>query len=181
MRVPFTTSKSGEKNIGYYMGQLQIAEINIARMKGVAITDPVMIEFLENLDQVNMLAESSAGFVWRLKDNFNNATGINPYNDEQVIINVSVWDSIEALENFMYKTVHSNFLKRRKEWFHTFGKAYTAMWWIEKGEFPTIQEAVEKLEYLQKNGPSETVFDFRKKYRPRSDGSFSLLKKPGKL
>ncbi len=148
------------------MGKFQIAEINIARMKGVNINDPIMKDFVDGLDKVNALAESSEGFVWRLKDDSNNATNINPYDDEQVIINVSVWQSIETLENFMYKTFHTEFLKRRREWFQTFGKAYTAMWWIIKGQFPTIQQAVEKLDYLQKNGASEIVFDFRKKYLP---------------
>ena len=78
-----------------------IAEINIARMKGVDINDPIMKEFVENLDAVNQVAESSEGFVWRLKDDNNNATSLNPYDDEQVIINVSVGQSMETLENFM--------------------------------------------------------------------------------
>lgn len=148
------------------MSTYQLAEINIARMKGVNINDPIMKEFVENLDKVNAIAESSEGFVWRLKDDNNTATALNPYHDEQVIINVSVWESIETLEHFMYKTFHSDFLKRRKEWFQTFGKAYTAMWWIPKGHFPTMQEAVDKLDFLQKNGASPVVFDFRKKFFP---------------
>jgi hypothetical protein len=148
------------------MPEYQIAEINIARMKGININDPVMKEFVDNLDKVNALAESSPGFVWRLKDESNNATNLNPYNDEQVIINISVWRSIETLENFIYKTFHTEFLKRRKEWFQSYGKAYTAMWWIPKGQFPAIEEAIEKLDYYQKNGPSALVFDFRNKYLP---------------
>ncbi|MBM3427083.1 MAG: DUF3291 domain-containing protein, partial [Bacteroidetes bacterium] len=79
-----------------------IAEINIARMKGVDIQDPIMKEFVDNLDAVNQVAEESEGFVWRLKDESNNATSLNPYQDEQILINVSVWNSIEALEEFMY-------------------------------------------------------------------------------
>jgi len=146
------------------MQQYNIAEINIAKIKGVDINDPIMKEFVDNLDGVNDIAESSNGFVWRLKDESNNATNINPYNDEQIIINISVWESIEALENYMYKTFHSNFLKRRKEWFHSFGKVSTAMWWMPKGQVPTIEEAVEKLDYLQKNGSSELVFDFKNKF-----------------
>ena len=146
------------------MQQHNIAEINIAKIKGVDINDPIMKEFVDNLDGVNDIAESSNGFVWRLKDESNNATNINPYNDEQIIINISVWESIEALENYMYKTFHSNFLKRRKEWFHSFGKVSTAMWWMPKGQVPTIEEAVEKLDYLQKNGSSELVFDFKNKF-----------------
>ena len=148
------------------MIKYQIAEINIARMKGININDPIMQEFVDNLSVVNSIAESSDGFIWRLKDDSDNATNINPYNDEQVIINISVWQSIEALEHFMYKTFHSDFLKRRKEWFQKFGKAYTAMWWIKEGEYPTIEEAVEKLDHLQQHGHSETVFDFRNKYLP---------------
>ena len=146
--------------------QWQLAEINVARMKGVNINDPVMLEFTDNLERVNNLAEQSEGFIWRLKDESNNATSLNPYDDEQVIINISVWESIETLEKFVYKTFHTDFLKRRKEWFHAYGKAYTAMWWIPAGKFPGIAEGVDKLDYLQKNGASELVFDFRNKYLP---------------
>jgi hypothetical protein len=146
------------------MAEYQLAEINIARMKGVAISDPIMKEFVDNLGKVNEIAEQSEGFVWRLKDEDNNATNLNPYNDEQVIVNVSVWDSIESLEHYMYKTFHSEFLKRRKEWFQSFGQVSTAMWWIKKGEIPDMDQAMEKLDYLQKNGVSEIVFNFKQKY-----------------
>ena len=89
----------------------QLAQINISRMIGVNINDPIMKEFVDNLDKVNNLAEQSEGFVWRLKDENNDATSFNPYNDEQVIINISVWQSIASLETFVYKTVHTDFLK----------------------------------------------------------------------
>ena len=138
-------------------------------MKGVDINDPIMKEFVENLDAVNQIAESSEGFVWRLKDDTNNATSLNPYDDEQVIINVSVWKSIETLENFMYKTFHSEFLKRRKEWFVAYGTAHTAMWWVAAGHTPTLQEAVDKLDYLQKHGASADSFDFRNKFEAPSN------------
>lgn len=146
------------------MKKFYIAEINIAKMKGVDINDPVMIEFVENLDSVNQIAETSEGFVWRLKDENNNATSLNPYDDEKIIINVSVWESIELLENFMYRTFHAEFLKRRKEWFNAFGTAHTAMWWIPQGHTPTMKEAVDKLAHLQKFGPSIDSFDFRNKF-----------------
>ncbi|WP_264566405.1 DUF3291 domain-containing protein [Flavobacterium sp. N3904] len=146
------------------MAEYQLAEINIARMKGVNIHDPIMKEFVDNLDKVNEIAEKSDGFVWRLKDEENNATNLNPYNDEQIIVNYSIWESIETLEHYMYKTFHSEFLKRRKEWFQTFGQVSTAMWWIKKREIPDLAEAMEKLDYLQKNGASEIVFNFKQKY-----------------
>ncbi len=146
------------------MNTYQLAEINIARMKGVDINDPIMKEFVENLDAVNQIAEKSEGFVWRLKDENNNATSLNPYDDEQIIINVSVWKSMETLEEFMYRTFHAEFLKRRKDWFTSFGKAHTAMWWIPAGHLPTLEEAVGKLDLLQKNGASQDSFDFRNKF-----------------
>lgn len=139
----------------------QLAEINVARMIGVNIDDPIMKEFVDNLDKVNNLAENSDGFVWRLKDENNDATSFNPYNDEQVLINISVWEDVESLEKFTYKTFHTDFLKRRKEWFKKYGKVHYALWWIEEGKYPTITEAVEKLEYLELNGPTEAVFSFR--------------------
>jgi hypothetical protein len=146
------------------MRTYHLAEINIARMKGVDINDPIMKEFVENLDAVNQIAEKSEGFVWRLKDENNNATSLNPYDDEQIIINVSVWKSMETLEEFMYRTFHAEFLKRRKDWFTSFGKAHTAMWWIPAGHLPTLEEAVGKLDLLQKNGASQDSFDFRNKF-----------------
>jgi Domain of unknown function (DUF3291) len=144
----------------------QLAQINIARMKGVNINDPIMQEFVDNLDAVNALAESSEGFVWRLKEENNNATSFNPYNDEQVIVNISVWQNVETLEEFVYKTFHTDFLKRRREWFQTFGKAYTALWWIDQGQYPTLAEAVARLDHLQTHGASPYSFDFRKKFPP---------------
>ena len=146
------------------MATYQLAEINVARMKGYDINDPVMKEFVDNLGRVNKLAESSQGFVWRLKDESNNATSLNPYDDEQVIINISVWENIDSLERFTYQTFHTEFLRRRKEWFQKFGKAYLAMWWIPTGQFPTVEEAVARLDYLEANGPTERAFSFRKKY-----------------
>ena len=146
------------------MSKYQLAEINIAKMKGLEINDPIMKEFVDNLDSVNTLAEKSEGFIWRLKDGNNNATNFNPYDDVQVLINISVWKDTHSLENFMYKTFHNDLLKRRKEWFKIFGKASTAMWWVPWGAYPTMHKAVEKLEYLQKNGASELVFDFKNKF-----------------
>jgi len=143
-----------------------IAEINVARMKGITINDSIMKEFVDNLDRVNKLAESSEGFVWRLKDESNNATNLNPYNDEQVIINISMWKTIESLEKYVFKTFHTDFLKRRKEWFQNYGKAATALWWMPIGQYPSIQESIDKLDFYQKNGPTEHAFDFRKRFAP---------------
>ena len=154
-----TESYLTKKNSNYHL-----AQINIARIKGVNLEDPIMKEFVDNLDRINLLAEQSEGFVWRLKDEENNATNFNPYNDEQVIVNISVWERLEDLEQYVFKTMHAQFLRRRKEWFHKFESAHTAMWWIEAGTTPTVEEAVAKLAELEQHGASKSVFDFKNKY-----------------
>ena len=141
----------------------QLAQINVARMIGVNIDDPIMKEFVDNLNRVNELAENSPGFIWRLKDDSNNASNFNPFIDEQVIINISVWKDIESLENFTYKTFHTDFLK--KKWFYKYGKAHFAIWWIKEGKHPSIEESIEKIEHLQLNGPSEKAFNFKDKFK----------------
>ena len=135
-------------------------------MRGVNLDDPIMKDFKDNLDRVNELAEASKGFVWRLKDDSNNAASFDPYDDEQIIVNVSVWETVAALENFTYRTFHSGFIRRKKEWFEKFGKAYFALWWIPAGEIPTIQQCISRLALLQEYGPSEDAFTFKHAFPP---------------
>ena len=144
----------------------QLAQINVAKMVGINIEDPVMKEFADSLDRVNALAEKSKGFVWRLKDETNNAASFNPYDDEQIIINVSVWEDLLSLEAFTYQTFHADFVRRRKEWFTKYAQAHYALWWIEKGSTPSVEEAVERLTYLQNHGPTKKAFSFSKRFEP---------------
>ncbi len=144
----------------------QLAQINVARMRGVNLDDPIMREFKENIDAVNALAESAEGFVWRLKDESDNAMSFRPYEDEQILINVSVWKDVSSLEKFTYQTFHSSFVKRRKEWFQKYGEAHYALWWIPQGELPTLDDCVARLEHLQSEGPSSHAFTFKKVFPP---------------
>lgn len=153
------------------MNPYQLAQINVAKMKGVNINDPIMKDFVDNLDAVNDYAEISEGFVWRLKEETNNATGLDPYHDSTIITNVSVWRDIPSLQQFTYRSLHSEFLKRRREWFSTYGKVYMAMWWIPTGEFPTIGEAIHRLEYLELNGSSPYAFSFKNSFSMPQAGS----------
>jgi hypothetical protein len=147
------------------MEQYQLAQINVAKMKGVSLDDPVMKEFKDNLNAVNAHAEISDGFVWRLKEENNNATGLDPYHDPTIIINVSVWRDIPALQQFTYRSFHAEFLKRRREWFLTYGKVSMAIWWVPSGEFPTTEQAMQRLDYLTNNGPSPYAFSFKNSFQ----------------
>lgn len=134
-----------------------LAQINIARMSGESLEDPIMKEFKDNLDRVNELAESSEGFVWRFKDD---PEKTSPFDDPKIIINLSVWEDLKTLQAFTFKTFHADFLRRRKEWFSKMTEHHLAMWWIAPGHIPTLIEAKQKLDIMDMNGPSLEAFNF---------------------
>ena len=136
---------------------MHLAELNIGRVR-YPLDDPRMAGFVDNLALVNGLAERSEGFVWRLKDDSGNATSIHAFDDPRIILNISVWESVEALERYVWQTVHKRFYGRRHEWFDKMDGAYFVMWWVPAGHKPTVQEAVERLQSLRQDGPSDIAF-----------------------
>jgi hypothetical protein len=134
-----------------------LAQLNIGRFR-YPTDDPRMADFMNNLDVVNGLADRSQGFVWRLKDQSNNATSFRPFPDPQMAVNMSVWESVEALERYVYQTVHKRFYGRREEWFDKLEGPHFVMWWIPAGHLPTLNEAKERLEHLAAHGFSDHAF-----------------------
>ncbi len=134
-----------------------LAELNIAKPR-YALDDPRIADFMNALDRVNAIAERSEGFVWRLKDEAGNATAIGGFDDPAIIPNLSVWESAEHLERFVWLTVHKQFYGRRGEWFESREAPHFVMWWVEAGHQPSLAEARERLEYLTAHGPSEHAF-----------------------
>src|SRR4051812_36672968 len=114
---------------------MYLAQVNIAKMKA-PIDDPVMQDFVANLDSINALAEDSDGFVWRLKTEGNNATSIKIFDDDFLIVNMSVWKDIETLNQFVYRSDHVKIFKRRKEWFDKMAELHMAMWYVEEVQMP---------------------------------------------
>ena len=131
-----------------------VAELNIGRLK-YDVDDPRLADFMDNLDKVNAIAERVEGFVWRLTGDGDNATDII---HDGVNVNMSVWESAEALENFVWNTVHVKFYRRKPEWFDHIEDRYLVMWPIEEGHIPTLDEAFERLEYLKTHGSSDYAF-----------------------
>ena len=134
-----------------------LAQLNIGRLR-YPTDDPRMVDFMNNLDFVNGIAERTPGFVWRLKDESNNATNFRPFADPQMAINLSVWENVEAFERFVWQTVHKRFYGRRHEWFDKAEASYFVMWWVPAGHLPTVEEAKERLEHLAAHGPTEHAF-----------------------
>lgn len=134
-----------------------LAELNIAT--SIAdLDDPVMAGFMNALDAVNAIAEKSAGFVWRLKDDSGNATGFKAEGDPREIYNLSVWERAEDLEFYIWNTVHRRFMHRRHQWFVPRNQPYFVMWWVPQGVVPTLDEALSRLMHLRTHGPSATAF-----------------------
>ena len=147
---------------------MHLAEINVARLR-YPLDDPRIADFVDNLDRINALAEESPGFVWRLKDESGNATRIDAYEDPLIIVNMSVWTSVEALYEFAYRTMHRRFVQKRKEWFELFGAAYLALWWVEEGRFPDVAEGRRRLAHLERFGPAAHAFNFRQPFPATAD------------
>ncbi len=151
---------------------MQLAQVNIAEMLA-PIDDPIMADFVNNLDRINMLAEQSKGFVWRLKEEGDgNATSITVFDNIFLIINLSVWENTETLFDFVYKTAHADILKRKKEWFHKMPRMHMALWYIEDHHTPSPQEAKERLYYLQEHGETPYAFSFKNRFTSKEALNF---------
>lgn len=123
-----------------------------------------MRAFVAALDRINALADASPGFVWRLQDALGNATSIQAFDDPLVIVNLSVWESEEALFEYVYKTDHAKILARRKEWFERMEGPHLAMWWVPAGTRPSAAEGRRRLEILAEKGPNPEAFTFKQRY-----------------
>ncbi|WP_109434623.1 MULTISPECIES: DUF3291 domain-containing protein [Aquimarina] len=153
---------------------MQLAQVNIAEMLA-PINDPIMEDFVNNLDRINALAEQSKGFVWRLKGDEGNATAITVFDNLFLIINMSVWENAETLFDFVYNTAHSEILKRKKEWFHKMPRMHMAFWYIEEGHQPSPEEAKERLYHLQEHGETPYAFSFKSKFTSEEALRFKKL------
>ena len=133
-----------------------LAQFNIARIR-YPLDDPRMKEFVDNVERVNGLAETIEGFVWRLQDASGHAMNMRVYDDPRILPNLTVWENVEALERFVWQTLHKRFYGRREEWFER-TETPLVMWFVPQSYRPAIAEGVERLEYLKAHGPSDYAF-----------------------
>jgi hypothetical protein len=141
----------------------QLSQINIGRLIA-QVDDPRLAEFVSQLDEVNALAESSPGFVWRLKSDSGNATDIAYSDDLYVHVNMSVWQSIESLKEFTYGPRHLAVFRNRQKWFEKMSQPHLCLWWIPDGHIPSVKEGRERLEHYQSHGPSAHAFSFTESF-----------------
>jgi len=152
------------------MTQWHLAQANIARAVA-PLDEPVMAEFVARLDAINAVADASPGFVWRLQGDTGNATEIQAYGDPRIIFNMSVWETSEALFDYVYKSDHLSVLRRRKDWFERAHRPSAALWWIEAGRTPSVEDGVARLEHLAEHGPTARAFTFKERFPPPNERS----------
>jgi Domain of unknown function (DUF3291) len=138
-----------------------LAQVNIARMLA-PLTDPLMAGFVAELDAINALADNSPGFLWRLQTPEGNATDLRPYEDDLILVNLSLWASLADLSTFVYKSRHRQVLQQRRQWFQHFDGPYLALWWVPAGHIPSVEEAKERLAYLSLHGETPYALSFKK-------------------
>ena len=148
-----------------------LAQVNIGRLRA-PVDDPLIAEFVAGLDRINALADGAPGFVWRLQTEDGNATAIRPADDDELLaINLSVWESVEALADYVYRSDHVAFMRRRREWFERFATSYLALWWIPAGTIPTVPDAMARIARLDREGPTSAAFTFKHRFAPPGDRS----------
>lgn len=144
-----------------------IAQTNVATIR-YPLEHPRMRGFVARLDDINALADVSAGFVWRLQS----GNGIVTTDDPCLIVNMSVWETVEALFEFVYRTEHTKVMTRRRQWFERPDEAFQVLWWVESGHKPTVEEGLERLRHLRAHGPSERAFTFKTRFpSPAGEGA----------
>jgi hypothetical protein len=144
-----------------------LAQVNIMRLRA-PLDSPELAPFVAALDPVNALAEASPGFVWRLKAADGNSTSFRIFDDPTLLVNMSTWQSVEALAEYAYRSVHSEIMRRRREFALPIEDAYIALWWVTRGHQPTLPEAEERLRHLRAHGPTPFAFGVRTPFPPPS-------------
>jgi hypothetical protein len=149
-----------------------LAQCNVVKLKA-PLDSPLVAGFVAALAPINALADSAPGFVWRLKTDDGDATSIRVFADDQILLNMSVWESMEALSDYVYRSGHKDVLRQRRQWADRYEGVQATMWWIRAGTLPEPSEAVARLEYLERSGPSAHAFTFQAPFdapdEPESD------------
>lgn len=141
-----------------------LAQVNIA-LPREPLDSALLADFVAALAPINALAESTPGFVWRLQGDEGDATSVRGFGDERILVNLTTWESLDALADFVYRSAHSEVMRARRKWFVPI-EAYVALWWVPAGHRPTVREAEERVSHLRQHGPSPFAFTFKRPFTP---------------
>jgi hypothetical protein len=142
-----------------------LAQLNVGVVRA-PLEDERMRDFADGLDPINALADTAPGFAWRLQDDEGAATSFRISDDDRLLVNMSTWESIEALHAYVFRSGHADYLRRRREWFEPATEPTTVLWWVPAGHQPSLDEAAERLTALRTNGPTPYAFSLREQFGP---------------
>ena len=142
-----------------------LAQLNIAQMRA-SLDGPVMAGFVAQIDEMNAAAEASTGFVWRLVTDDNEAGSLSVFGRQHLLLNLSVWRSIDALRDYAYRGAHAGPLRDRQRWFLPMEPPTSVLWWVPKDHRPDGEEGKNRLERLARNGPAVEAFTFGQRFPP---------------
>jgi hypothetical protein len=157
------------------MPKYQLAQLNIGVIKD-SMDSPAMADFASSLDRINAVAEATPGFVWRLQTEEGDATAIRPFENERMLVNMSLWSDVGSLHRYVYCSAHVELMRRRREWFERMDEAFLVLWWVPTGTIPSVPEALERLAHLRANGPTSNAFTFRQAFPPPNRVGASAIK-----
>ncbi|MEM7432070.1 MAG: DUF3291 domain-containing protein [Pseudomonadota bacterium] len=140
-----------------------LAHCNVARAKG-SYEDPIMQGFVDRLDPLHELADNHPGFIWRYDPPDDDDTVLRVFGDDRVLFNLSLWESVETLGTYVYRTVHKEAIRKRDEWFVPFGGPSMVLWWVAADHQPPVAEAKDRLDRLGRDGPTEHAFTFKHRF-----------------
>ena len=152
------------------MAAHHLAQVNLATLRA-PLDAPELAGFVAQLEPINALADGHPGFVWRLQTEDGDATAIRPFDDERIMVNLSVWASLEPLRAFVYASRHLGVMRHRRAWFSRMADPYLALWWVPAGTIPTVAEAKDRLELLACQGPTAAAFTFRAPFPEPADAT----------
>lgn len=143
-----------------------LAQVNTATLR-LPLDHPEMTDFVAQIRHINAIADADPGFVWRLRsEGGEDATQLRVFDDERILITLTVWRSLEALSDYVYRSAHAGVMRDRRRWFEKTDHPVLALWWIPVGQTPTVTEAKERLEHLQQRGSTPYAFSFKKPFAP---------------
>ncbi|MPZ11750.1 MAG: DUF3291 domain-containing protein [Kiloniellaceae bacterium] len=145
------------------MSRFHLAQINVARALA-PLDDPQLAGFVARLDDINALADASSGFVWRLQSDSGNATDIKVSEDPNVIVNMSVWEGLDSLFSYVYRSDHLQVMSQRRQWFEKPAGAFMALWWLPAGTLPSVEEGIERIALLERSGATPEAFTFKQPF-----------------
>ncbi len=145
--------------------QFHLAQLNIADAKAPQ-TSTVMRGFVDRLDEIHLLADNTKGFIWRYQNEEGDDVGERIFDNPLMLINMSLWEDVDTLRQFVYKSIHKELIQSKGDWFNKMPEMHQVLWWVPAGHIPSLQEAKDKLDLLRDIGPSAEAFSFAKPFAP---------------